>query len=208
MAQPAERSAEPLSTTSLSSFRQMNAILPKSWVIAGALLAAIGTQGDAQILRLDLKQMVEQTDGAVYGTIEASQTIRIDHPIDGPELYYTTLTIEGTDVQTGAPKLVNVSYSGGFINETEGVYNSEAPEADVVKVGAEVLAFHKWTDNMGGDFASNAIYAAHGGIYPTFKDTWGNVIVQGRGDGYAIPSNIHLSSLQRNVRLFDSEQPR
>lgn len=186
----------------------MNAILPKSWVIAGALLAAIGTQGDAQILRLDLKQMVEQTDGAVYGTIESSETIRIDHPIDGPELYYTTLTIAGINVRTGAPTTVNVSYSGGFINETEGVYNSEAPEADVVKVGAEVLAFHKWTDNMGGDFASNAIYAAHGGIYPTFKDTQGNVIVQGRGDGYAIRSNIHLSNLQNNVREFTAEQRR
>ena len=186
----------------------MKTFLPKSWVIAGALLAAVATQGDAQILRLDLKQMVAQTDGAVYGTIQASETIRIDHPIDGPELYYTTLTISGVDVKTGTPKTINVSYAGGFINETEGVYNSEAPKADVVKVGAEVLAFHKWTDNMGGDFASNAIYAAHGGIYQTFSDVRGNVIVQGRGDGYAIPSNIHLSNLRNNVREFSSEQAR
>ena len=183
----------------------MKQLFPKSWVIAGAMLAAIGTQGEAQILRLDLQQMVTQTDGAIYGTIEAKETIRIDHPIDGPELYYTTLTIQGTSLETGEKTTVNVSYAGGFINEVQGVYNSEAPEADVTKVGQEVLAFHKWTDNMGGDFASHAIYAAHGGIYPTFKDARGQVIVQGRGDGYAIPANIHLSRLTQNVQQFESE---
>ena len=189
-----------LSHPKLSPVRsKMKRFTPTSWAMAAALLVAIGTQGDAQILRLDLKQMVAQTDGAVYGTIKASETIRIDHPIDGPELYYTTLTIAGENLQTGKPTTINVSYPGGFINEEEGVYNSEAPEADLVKVGTQVLAFHKWTDNMGGDFASNAIYASHGGIYPTFKDARGQVIVQGRGDGYAIPTNIHLKQLSQRA---------
>jgi len=192
---------ETLSLPKLSSLsKTMKRFNPTSWVMAAALLAVIGTPGDAQILRLDLQQMVEQSDGAVYGTIEAKETIRIDHPIDGPELYYTTLTIAGTDVNTGAPTTVNMSYAGGFINEEEGVYNSEAPEADLTQVGTKVLAFHKWSDNMGGDFASNVIYAAHGGIYPTFQDSRDQVIVQGRGDGYAIPSNIHLSQLTQRVQ--------
>ncbi|HPF14347.1 MAG: hypothetical protein H6829_04940 [Planctomycetes bacterium] len=186
----------------------MKFLSPKSWLVAAALLAGFGTYGDAQILRVDLKQMVANTDGAVFGTITAKETIRIDHPIDGPELYFTTLTIEGKSLETGAPTTVSMSFPGGFINEEQGVYNSEAPEADVIKIGKQVVAFHLWSDNMGGDFASNVLYASHGGIYPTFEDARGQVIVQGRGDGYAIPSNTYLSKLTQDIRQFDAKQPR
>ncbi len=181
---------------------------PKSWITAALLLAAFGTPGDAQILRLDLPQMVAQTDGGIFGTIIHKETIRIDHPIDGPELYYTTLTIKGERLSDQQEATILVSYPGGFVDPDNGVYNSEEPAADVAMVGKRVVAFHKWSDNMGGDFASSALYASHGGIYPTFEDSRGQVIVQGRGDGYAVRSNTHLARLQHSVAQLKAEQPR
>ena len=106
---------------------------PKAWLPALALAAA-GTVGLAQIERLTLDQMVQKTDNAVAGTIVKSKVFRVDHPIDGPELYFTTLTIRGKSLFDSSPLQVDVTFPGGFISETEGVWNSEAPTADEIKI--------------------------------------------------------------------------
>ncbi len=183
----------------------MKRFTPKSLLLAAALVAGIGTYGEAQILKVDLGQMVANTDGAVFGTIVDKETIRIDHPVDGPELYYTTLTIKGTDLASNKPTVVSVSFPGGFIDAENGVYNSEAPAKDVIAVGKKVVAFHLWSDNMGGDFASSALYGSHGGVYSTFENK-GEVIVQGRGAGYAITTNTHLSRLQGDIQANKTQQ--
>jgi hypothetical protein len=183
----------------------MKRFTPKALLLAAALVAGIGTYGEAQILKVDLGQMVASTDGAVFGTIVDKETIRIDHPVDGPELYYTTLTIKGKDLATDKAKTISVSFPGGFIDAEHGVFNSEAPAADDITVGKQVVAFHLWSDNMGGDFASNALFASHGGVYSTFESK-GEVIVQGRGHGYAVPTNVHLARLQSSVQEFKAQQ--
>ena len=50
---------------------------------------------------------------------------------------------------------------------------------------------------MGGGFASNALYASHGGLFRTFQTRKGDVVVQGRGTGYAVSKNIRLTDLQK-----------
>jgi hypothetical protein len=87
---------------------------------------------------------------------------------------------------------------GGWIDETHGSFNSEAPSADDTKVGNKVVCFYKHVENMGGDFAGNVIYTWHGGIYRTFERK-NDTIVQGRGDGYAISNNVMLSDLQAQI---------
>ena len=72
----------------------MKSLLSKT-LVAGAALAATATLAWASIQRLDLAAMMKLSDNAVIGTITQRETIRIDHPVDGPELYYTSLTIEG-----------------------------------------------------------------------------------------------------------------
>jgi hypothetical protein len=81
----------------------------------------------------------------------------------------------------------------------EGVFNSEAPSADDIAIGNKVVAFYKWTNNMGGDLSGNALYASHGGLYRTFTARTNGVIVQGRGEGYAITSNRTLVELRQQV---------
>ena len=170
---------------------------PRAWLAATAL-CAVGTLSWAQIERLDLSSMVAKTDQAVDGTITQRQVFRVDSPIDGPELYFTTLTIQGTSLYTGQALTIDVTFSGGFVTPTQGAYNSEAPSAADTKVGNHVVVFSRWSNNMGGDVAANAIYAAHGGLYNVI-DTRNGQIVQGRGAGYAIDKNVKTADLRTSV---------
>jgi hypothetical protein len=176
----------------------MKLSLPKA-LLGAAALCAVATVGTAQIVRLDLRQMVQRTDGAVIGTITNKEVIRRDHPIDGPELYFTFLTIEGETLDTGEAKTVEVVYPGGFIDADHGVFNSEAPTEAETSVGNRVVAFYRWVDDLGGDVAGNALYASHGGLFRTARVA-NRTIVQGRGEGYAIDTNVERAELGTRVR--------
>ncbi|MAE29885.1 MAG: hypothetical protein QF615_07315 [Planctomycetota bacterium] len=170
---------------------------PKT-ALAALTAVAVGALGTAQIESLDLDQMIAKTDNAVVGTILEREVIRIDHPVDGPELYYTTLIVQGRSLVDGTPTVVGVTFPGGFIDDEHGVWNSEAPSEDDQKVGNEVVVFYKWLDNMGGDLSGNALYASHGGIYRVVSGRGGDVVL-GRGPGYSVPTNRTLSSLDGEI---------
>ncbi len=165
---------------------------------AAAALALLGAVGLSQIKEMTLPEMVAEADHAVYGEISAQNVFVVDHPVDGPELYFTTITIEGRLVGAETPVTVDVTFQGGFIDDEHGVYNSEAPAADDVKVGNRVVAFYKWLDNMGGDVAANALMCAHGGVYRTMDGPKGTVVL-GRGKGYAVSANTKIEALDAKV---------
>ena len=171
---------------------------PRTLGLSAVALVTAGAIGMAQIERLNLTQMVAKADNAVHGTITNVEAIRIDHPIDGPELYFTHLTIEGKSLYDGEEISVVVTFNGGWVDENNGAHNSEAPAADDIKVGNEVVAFYAWTDNMGGDLAANALYAAHGGLFQVVSGRSGPIVL-GQGEGYAIDNNIKLNELDVRV---------
>ena len=175
----------------------MKLISPRAWLPVLALAAASAV-GVAQIERLTLDQMVQKTDDAIVGTIIKSKVFRVDHPIDGPELYFTTLTVHGNSMTDGKSKEVEVTFAGGFVSETEGVWNSEAPSADEIKIGNRVVAFHKWLDNMGGDVSAHVLYASHGGLFRVVSTRKGEVVL-GKGAGYAISGNFELEQLDAEI---------
>lgn len=163
-----------------------------------AALPFAASLASASIERLTLRQMVEKADKGIYGEIVGK---RVDAISDGiEEHYYTTLTISGTDLYEGTARTVSVAFRGGFVTEDRGVWNSEAPSEDDVAIGNRIVAFYKWSDDMGGGFAGNALYAAHGGLFRTFETRKGARIVQGRGTGYAVPANRTLQSLEADAR--------
>ncbi|MEQ1893448.1 MAG: hypothetical protein ABL998_12950 [Planctomycetota bacterium] len=170
-------------------------------------LAALTASAPAQIRRLSLEEMVASADEAVHGTILASRTFRLDDPDDGPELFYTTLTIAGRTLARGTPITVDVTFRGGFVSPTEGVYNSEAPAADDVRVGREVVAFYAWTDDFGAGLATNALVAAHGGLFRTATGPRGTAVL-GRGDGYAVRANLRIDELEGALRRLYAAKPR
>ena len=169
--------------------------------LAGLALVSAGTLAAAQIERLDLPTMVQRTDDAVYGAIVAKEVAKIvsEEP-DGPTLYFTKITVDGYSLRSGQPKVVDMWYGGGFVSPTEGVHNSEAPSADDTKIGNKVVAFHKYEYNMGNGLSGYALYAWHGGLFRTFTNRAGDVVVQGRGDGYAVPTNLTLSDLDGQIQ--------
>jgi hypothetical protein len=76
---------------------------------------------------------------------------------------------------------------------------------DDQKVGNQVVAFYKFEENMGGDLSGNALMTWHGGLYRTFESR-GATFVQGRGDGYAIPTNLRLDALDAQVKSIAAEK--
>jgi len=172
--------------------------------MAALAVVAAGTLGQAQIERLNLSQMVAKTDNSMVGEIIASKVFRIDHDTDGAQLYYTTLTVRGRSLVDGKRMTVPVTFPGGFINPEEGVHNSEAPAADEIRIGNEVVLFYKWSDNMGGDVAGNALYASHGGIYRVVK-SGKQFVTLGKGAGYALDKNWDLTALDAEVTKLDDQ---
>lgn len=98
----------------------------------------------------------------------------------------------------GEQTTIVVTFPGGFINEREGVWNSEAPSADDIKIGNQIVAFYKHIDNAGGDLECNILYASHGGLYRTV-DSPNGTVVMGRGEGYAIQHNTRISDLDTAI---------
>jgi len=152
----------------------------------------------AQIERLSLDDMVQRTDDVVYAEIVSREVIRIDDAVDGPELYFTHLTLEGTSLRDGEDTTITVTFPGGFVSATEGVWNSEAPSDDDIKLGNRVVAFEKHLANAGGGLECNFLYASHGGLYRTVDGPEGTVVL-GRGPGYAIDNNLRLTDLESAV---------
>lgn len=165
--------------------------------VALALLA-LAPQPAAKIERLTLPELVRKSDDAVLGRIERVEVQRLDHPSDGPDLFYTTLWIAGRSVRTGAELTQPVTFAGGTLPDGTGAWNSEAPSADDIRVGNRVVAFHKWSDNLGGGKAAHALYAAHGGLYRVMETRKGEFVL-GRGEGYALDRNRTLAELEREL---------
>jgi len=170
-------------------------------------LLLVGALAPAQIERLTLQQMVEKADGAVRGEVLGREVRRVAHPHpEGGSLYFTTLMVRGTSLVDGSAQTVNVSYPGGFLEGGEGVWNSEAPTDAETAVGKDVVVFYKWSADMGGGFASNALYASHGGVYGVFAARRGGAIVQGRGDGYAVTKNVRVEDLAQQVAALAKQK--
>jgi len=169
--------------------------------IALALLAFLAPPHGAQIQAMDLPEMLEASDGVVYGEVVSRQVFRVDHPVDGPELYFTCLTLAGRSLVDGRPTTIEVVFHGGFLDDTRGVFNSSAPRAEDTRIGQRVVAFYRWTSNMGGGVAANALMAGRGGLYRTVDGPRGTAIL-GQGRGFAIPANRTLGSLESAVKTL------
>jgi hypothetical protein len=180
--------------------------IPRLGLSAVLLASALGLAAHAQIRSFTLPEMVQTADQAVYGQILSSRVFRADSATEGPELYYTELVVQGMKLADGQPITVAVTFRGGFVSETEGVFNSEAPAADDVRVGKRIVAFYRWSDDLGGGVPANALVAAHGGLYRTVEGPHGAAVL-GRGEGYAISANMRVEQLQSAVHLLAAGKP-
>ncbi len=174
-------------------------------LIGAVAILAIGTLGHAQIERLTLDSMVQKTDDTLFAEITNKEVIRIDDEKDGPQLYFTHLTLQGESLESGEPATITVTFPGGFISDEDGVWNSEAPSDDDIKIGNHVVAFYKHLDNAGGGLECNFLYASHGGLYRTVESPAGTIVL-GRGHGYAIDNNVSLEDLGKAVTSLSKKE--
>ena len=172
-------------------------------LLGATALGLLSALTGAQIQRLDLPQMIDDCDHAVFATIVACNTEEIVHPVDGPEVM-TTLTLVGESLYDGSSVTVDVSFLGGF---EPGQVNSEAPVADDCRIGSDIVAFYTWTDRLLPDVGANALHAAHGGIYRTAVGPTGTVVL-GRGDGFAVKNNVRVADLRKAIAGVRQAQQR
>ena len=144
---------------------------------------------------LNIKKYIKVAINAIFTSFRfLTQTVQADNAnimswnIDAEEefFYFTTMTIEGSLLGDGTAVTVDVSFPGGFINEEEGVWNSESPSADETAVGQRIVAFYTWHGGIGGRNEANWLHTNHGGLYRTVEGPSGRVVL-GRGQGYAVP---------------------
>jgi len=164
-------------------------------------LAALPSE--AAIEALDLPTMLTRVDQAVQGKVVDRQVFRVDHPAQG-RMFFTTITIEGTSLVDGKALTVPVTFLGGFVSPAEGTRVSEMPADHVTQVGKEIVAFYRWSDDMGYGVGANALFAAHGGVY-TVVEKGSKEIVLGRGAGYAIEANTTVAELRPRVQEIAAE---
>jgi len=163
---------------------------------ACAVLLTLALAPEANVRALTLAEMAASADGAVYGEILATRVFRVDDPVDGPELYFTVLTLAGTSLAEDRPITLELCFRGGFVTPTEGVFNSTAPAAQDVRIGTRVVAFYRWSDDLGGGVRGNDLVAAHAGLYRTVEGPRGTTVL-GRGAGFAVARNVRLAELTR-----------
>ncbi len=173
----------------------------------GALAALLLLGSFLASQSLTLVGMLAQSDGGIVGRIE-SRTVRSVDAGDGAPIYFTMIRITGTDLATGEPRSVDVVFAGGFIDKTHGTFNASAPAADETRVGRQVLAFHKHTENIAGGLAGNLLTGARAGLFTTFESRKGATIVQGRGRGHAVTRNVKLQDLRARAReIIERQSP-
>ena len=174
-----------------------------SLTLAALLLGGLAVPPSrAAIEALDLQTMMTRVDQAVRGKVVDRTVFRVNHPVEG-RMFFTTITIEGTSLIDGKDVTVPVTYLGGFLSPEEGTRISEMPQNHVTQVGKEIVAFYRWSDDMGYGVSANALYAAHGGVY-TVVGKGSKEIVLGRGDGYAIEANTAITELRPRVQKIAS----
>jgi len=89
--------------------------------ISTLLLAALAVAAPAQIKDLTLEEMGQIADQAVYGQITGARVFHVDSPVDGVELYHTTLTVQGRLLSSGQPTTVDITFRGGFLDGTPAI---------------------------------------------------------------------------------------
>lgn len=161
---------------------------------ATATIALVGTTL-ACIEAMDLNKMVSKTDMAVRGTITEVRTERsfMDNS-DWPRIF-TYLTIEGEDLYTGKPTSVEMAFMGGTHNGVTEVCSTMPAAADY-RVGNKVVAFSGKVHGWGK--VERVLWAGYGGIYREV-DTRQGAVVLGRGEDFAIESNITINELKAGI---------
>ncbi len=156
-------------------------------------LAIIAVPLHAGIKAMNLAQLMEITTD----TIHAQVVERSVHSktIDGEEVVYTKLTVIGESMRRNEPVSMNVVYMGSH-DPADNFMMSEMPEAQDVRVGAEVVLF---TDGNVEFFDGMPVVHNLANAFRV-ENAFGTKVVIGKGEGMAVSTNAKLSDMRTTVR--------
>ena len=146
----------------------------------------------AAIEQLDLRKMLERADSAVLGKIEKRFTWTFEVP-DLGAMEFTTLRLVGEDLVDGKAVTKDVTFIG-----SQAQPNSEMPAEADTREGTAILAFTKTGKAFGMRHDAAWVIAAHGGIFRVEGGPKGEVVI-GRGEGYAVETNVLAGDLRSRV---------
>lgn len=164
-------------------------------LLVGAASLALVQAGRACIEELDLPGMVAKTDAAVRGTITDVRTVRYTPPGDD-RLIFTLVTVDGVDVYTGQPRVLEAAFLGGTY-QGDSMMVTSMPAPDEYRLGNEVLVFSAPVEGWGPE-VERCIYASMGGIFRVVEGRKGEVVL-GKGEGFAVQNNALLSELRTSI---------
>ena len=172
------------------------------WLLAAAMTVLLVQGGSACIEELDLASMVAKTDSAVHGTITDVRTVRFV-PEGDDRLIFTILTIEGKDLYTGNATTTEAAFLGGTF-ESDSMMVTSMPAPSEYRLGNDVVVFRGAVEGWGPEI-DHAVYAAMGGIFRTIETKKGTVVL-GKGEGFAVESNLLVSNLVREISNLQGVQ--
>ncbi len=146
----------------------------------------------ASIEPLSLEKMLEYADGCVVGKITSRKGFLKKTDSLGT-IVFTRLTIEGREITSGEKTKVDVWYLGGTANGVSMQVSNQPPDRETTP-GTRVVVFYYFEKAFG----CNIMVAQLGGIFRIQKGRAGDVVI-GKGPGAAIPRNILLSALERDI---------
>jgi len=164
-------------------------------LLAGAASLALVQVGRACIEELDLPQMVAKTDTAVRGTITDVRTVRFVPPGDD-RLIYTLITVEGTDLYTGQPRILEAAFLGGTY-QGDSMMVTSMPTPDEYRLGNDVVVFSAPVEGWGPE-VDRCVYASMGGIFRVIDGRKGAVVL-GKGEGFAVQNNVLIETLRAAI---------
>lgn len=158
---------------------------------ASLVLAAIPS---AQVLQLTLREMFERVDSAVIGEVVTKTTWRGPVQGFGEDPEFTTITVAGDDLVTGAAVRREITYLG-----SEARPMSEMPSEFETRVGARGIYFSEPAPaGWGGRDKLNSLTTAQNGVFTIESGPKGDVAI-GKGEGTAITKTTFVADLRKEA---------
>jgi hypothetical protein len=166
------------------------------WLLGAAAALLMVQVGSACIEELDLGKMVSKTDYAVQGSITDVHSVQFTPAGEEDPIIYTIVTVEGKDLYTGQQVTHEAAFVGGTY-EGRSMTVTSMPAPSEYRLGNDVVLFSGPVEGWGPEI-SHCVYASMGGIFRTVDTKKGEVVL-GKGEGFAVESNVLVSDLNQQI---------
>lgn len=209
----------------ISQAMLLGASLAAGALAVAAVAAPAGERGTAAPAPSHFAALVGASTSILVGEIVGTRAFAFD-PGDGGRTVLTEVTVRGRDVlgtrlaqgppidhrpaidtitpsHAEAPREHTFLVHGGLLaNGEDGSFSPSSPARHELRVGRGVVVFAAPLEFPSAAVTGPSPVGGRAGLYNTFVARDGRTLVQGRGFGHALPSNLTLGDLLARVAAF------